>query len=241
MPREITGAVTHDDWDYYGIGPGVGIQLERGPHAGRLLIPAIHWTHFWEGEVPADNVRYDHVFYSDDGGESWELDGTVGPHLDEPQAVERPDGSVLMNMRNYWGTNKHPEAAGTRAIATSRDGGHTWSAVDFDETLLIPTCQASLVRYSWPEEGRSRLLFSNPASVDSRTDLTIRLSYDDGRSWPHAARLHDGPATYSCLTRLSDGGIGCLYEGGDFVGGPYDGLFFSRFDLDWLTAGSDMV
>ena len=62
VPREITGAVTHDDWDYYGIGPGVGIQLERGPHAGRLLIPAIHWTHFWEGEVPADNFRDDDVF-----------------------------------------------------------------------------------------------------------------------------------------------------------------------------------
>jgi sialidase-1 len=49
--------------------------------------------------------------------------------------------------------------------------------------------------------------------------------------------LHDGPAAYSCLTRLPDGTVGCLYESGDLIGRPYDGPIFSRFDLGWLTGG----
>ena len=28
-------------------------------------------------------------------------------------------------------------------------------------------------------------------------DLTVRLSYDEGRGWPVSRLLHEGPATYS--------------------------------------------
>lgn len=239
-PTEITGAVKDEDWGYYAVGPGVGIQLERGPHAGRLLIPATHYPYLWEGDLPDDNVRYDHAFYSDDGGETWELGGTVGPHVEEPQAIELPDGGVMFNMRNYWGKEGgKPDANFKRAVATSDDGGDSWSEITFDETLITPTCQASIIRYSWPEDGRSRVLFSNPAHKHDRVDLTVRLSYDEGKTWSHSKRLYDGPSAYSCLTVLPDGSVGCLYERGPPKENPYRGLTFHRFTIEWLTDGED--
>lgn len=234
-PTEITGSVKRDDWGYYATGPGVGIQLARGAHEGRLLIPATHWTYLWEeGEqLPSDNVRYDHAFYSDDGGETWQLGGTVGPHVDEPQAIELPDGRVSFNMRNYR------DARDGRAVATSDDGGDSWSEIGFDETLVTPRCQASIIRYSWPESGRSRVLFANPAHERNRVDLTVRLSYDEGDSWSHSKRLHDGPSAYSCLSVLSDGSVGCLFERGSEGTDPYQRLTFRRFTIEWLTDGAD--
>ena len=35
----------------------------------------------------------------------------------------------------------------------------------------------------------------------------MRLSRDDGKTWPHAKELYGGPAAYSCLTVLPDGTI----------------------------------
>lgn len=241
-PVDITTDVKQPDWGYYATGPGVGIQLERDPYAGRLVIPATHWTYLWEGDLPEDNTQYDHAIYSDDGGDTWQLGSTVAPHVDEPQAVELPDGRVMFNMRNYWGNGGgRADAKGVRAVATSSDGGHSWSDVSFDQTLVTPTCQASLIRYSWPEDGRSRLLFSNPASTGGRVDLTVRLSYDEGQTWAHSKTLDGGPAAYSCLTALPDGSIGCLFEQGSPLGSLYERLTFCRFTLDWLTDGEDTI
>ena len=38
-PVEITRTTKKSEWGWYATGPGVGIQLQHGPHAGRLLIP----------------------------------------------------------------------------------------------------------------------------------------------------------------------------------------------------------
>ena len=80
----------------------------------------------------------------------------------------------------------------------------------------------------------SRLLFSNPASKAARDTGTIRLSYDEGKTWSVAKLLYAGGFAYSCLTRLADGRIGCLFERDD-----YATLTFARFTLEWLTDGID--
>ena len=131
-------------------------------------------------------------------------------------------GSLLLNMRSHQANNR-------RFVATSRDGGMTWSRPVEDAVLVEPVCQASLLRYG--DKG-SRLLFSNPAST-KRERLTVRLSEDDGATWPRARVLHDGPAAYSCLTVLPDGTIACLYERG--TKGPYEEIALARFPLDALT------
>ncbi|WP_193767744.1 sialidase family protein [Halorientalis pallida] len=239
-PREITSSVKRDGWKYYATGPGVGIQLRREPYSGRLVIPATHWNHFWEGEIPDDNVMYDHIIYSDDGGTTWELGGTVGEHVDEPQAVELTDGRIMMNMRSTPGSDVAASPDGNyRAVATSADGGGSWSDISYDETLVTPTCQGSFVRYSWPDEGRSRILFANPGHEDSRVDLTIRLSYDAGESWEYSKVLYGSRAAYSSLAVLPDGSVGCLFERGTAFSSTYEHLTFCRFTIEWLTDGAD--
>ncbi len=120
------------------------------------------------------------------------------------------------------------------AIALSSDGGDTWSELSFDTTLIEPICQASFLRYSDPKSSaKASLLFSNPASKNTRRRMTVRLNYDEGKSWPVSRLLDEGPAAYSCLTVLPNGSIGCLYEAGEKS--AYETITFTRFSLDWLV------
>jgi sialidase-1 len=82
------------------------------------------------------------------------------------------------------------------------------------------------------------LLFSNPASL-KRENMTVRLSYDEGRTWAASKTIHAGPAAYSCMTVLSDLTAACLYECGDKQ--PYEKIAFARFNVEWLTDGKDTI
>jgi sialidase-1 len=188
--------------------------------------------------VHGEETRFSHVFFSDDHGRSWQLGGSSDAWTNECQAVELVDGTVMLNMRNLLGTRGgQPEMGGRRALAFSTDGGLTWSPRRLDDTLIEPVCQASLIVYSATPPARSRLLFSNPASSESRVRMTVRMSYDEGGTWSVAKVLHEGPAAYSSLCRLPDGDIGCLYECGE---SRYaETVTFARFSLDWLTDGED--
>ncbi|MFA6109410.1 MAG: sialidase family protein [Candidatus Latescibacterota bacterium] len=221
-PAEITAAVKRPDWTWYATGPGAGIQLT----SGRLLIPCDH--------IEADTRRYySHAIYSDDHGGRWRLGGsTPDDQVNECEAVELEDGRVLLNMRNY------DRARHARARSWSSDGGLTWGPVDRDPALVEPICQASIRRWTTKADaGRGRILFSNPACTETRRRLTVRLSYDEGTTWPESGVLHEGPAAYSCLVALAEGTAGCFYERGE--AGPYERLTWARFDLDWLTGGRD--
>ncbi|MCP5110956.1 MAG: exo-alpha-sialidase, partial [bacterium] len=225
--REITDATKAPEWWWYATGPGVAIQLRQGPHTGRLVVPANHSS--------AEHGFAAHTIYSDDGGETWRRSNPIAPACNESQVVELGRGRLMMNMRSQSFTNE--ERTGYRSIAFSSDGGETWSAPEFDKHLGDPQVQASLVRYD-----ADHLLFSNPSPPiqrerGQRIDLTVRLSYDDGETWPVARLVHPGPSAYSSLTRLPDGRIGLLYEGG--AGKRYDRLILARFPLDWLTGGED--
>ena len=227
-PVEITSDVKRPGWSWYATGPGVGIQLTRETYRDRLVIPCDH------REKKGDKwIKMSHVFISDDHGKSWRLGGTVGDHTDECQVVELHDGRLLMNMRNYWAREGgHPELGGKRAIAISDDGGDSWQELDYDDVLVEPVCQASFLKHNTDHFRTSPLLFSNPASTKSRHHMTVRLSRDEGKTWPVAKLLHEGPAAYSCLTVLTDRSLGCLYEAGDE--NAYEKLVFARFTLPWL-------
>ena len=122
-------------------------------------------------------------------------------------------------------------------VATSTDRGRTWSKAMPDKTLIEPPAQASLLRQTVaPSQDRNRLLFSNPASV-RRVRMTVRLSEDEGASWPVSRVLHEGPAAYSSLVALPDRSIGLLFERGDRT--PYETITFARVTLAWLTGGND--
>jgi len=223
-PRDITADVKAEDWTWYATGPGVGIQLTVGEHRGRLVIPCDHRLRAKDGGWRG--AGHSHCIYSDDHGKTWQRGKPTEKSMNECQVVELPDGRLLLNMRSYRGH-------GCRAVAYSSDGGVTWGECVDDETLIEPVCQASLLRYSWPANGKSRLLFSNPASTKGRHHLTVRMSYAEANSWPVSRLLCEGSAAYSCLTVLPDGEIGVLYERDN-----YGHIAFARFPLDWLIGKS---
>ena len=217
-PEDITAQVKSPDWRWYATGPGNGIQLVRGSHAGRLVIPANHsiWR---EGK----SVYRAHVFYSDDHGKSWKLGGVEGDQTNESAVAELDDGRLLQNMRSYHGKNR-------RAIAISRDSGESWSPVTLDETLIEPVCQASLISVASQKPGTGTVLaFSNPASL-KRERLTVRFSPDGGTTWPGGEVVHAGPAGYSSLGLVSPTSVGCLFENG--LESPYE-----RISLTWVPVG----
>lgn len=224
--RDITSEASRPGWGWYAMGPGVGIALERGPHRGRLILPANH-----RETTDRSGPSASHVVYSDDHGETWKLGGTVGLHTNECQLVETLTGEkseLLINMRNHWArSGKRPELAGRRLVSRSSDDGMTWSEPIRDEALVEPTCQASLIRYSWPTETqKSVLLFANPDSTSKRERLTVRASFDEGRTWPVRKLIDSGSSGYCCLTRLKDGRVGLIYERAN-----YQRLTFVAFPL----------
>ena len=224
-PADITRDVDKSDWSWVATGPGVGIQLRRGPHAGRMVIPCDHGV-----AIDGKRVMFSHVFYSDNHGQSWQLGGTLDRHTDECQVVELSDGRLMLNMRNYWGrAGGRADRGGMRAVAFSEDGGDSWSDLSFDKTLIEPVCQASLIGWHDQEDSaQTRILFSNPASQTQRHRLTVRSSSDGGKTWPFSKVLNEGSSSYSSLAQLDDGSIGCLYESG------YGRIVFARFQLEWL-------
>lgn len=222
-PVEMTRDVKAPQWRWYATGPGVGIQLKHGQYKGRLVIPC-DYTEMRDDTFVAGS----HVIYSDDHGKTWQRGGAVTDMTNECQVIERSDGSLLLNMR-WWQSAKTQ----CRLTAISTDGGITWSKAMRDEALISPACQASLIRLNPSgDEDRPIVLFSNPAHISQRIMMTVRLSLDEGRTWPTAKVLWEGATAYSCLTGLKDGMVGCLYERGD--GHPYEKITFARLDLDWL-------
>lgn len=213
-PLEITADTKKAEWRWYATGPGAGMQMK----SGRMVAPCDY--------VTANHEGYSHVIYSDDHGKTWKLGGSAGPGCNESRVVELSDGKLLLNMRNYKGSKEK-----ARAIATSGDGGLTWSALSHDKTLIEPICQAALIRM--PGEGAARFLFSNPAS-SKREKITVRLSVDDCRTWAASKELFAGPSAYSDLAVLPDGTILCLYERGEKS--AYEKISLARFTAEWLKA-----
>lgn len=220
-PREITTDVKKPDWTWYATGPGAGIQIEKGRHAGRLVAPCDH--------IEAGTRHYySHIIYSDDHGASWKRGGRSPHHqVNECEVVEISNGRLMLNMRNYDRGNN------ARQIAFSQDGGATWKDQRFDEALPEPICQASIRGHGWDPNGkRSVILFSNPADKKARRNMTVRASHDEGSTWPARLVLHAGPSAYSDLTMLGDEQAACLFEAGSES--PYETIVLARFDLSAL-------
>ncbi len=194
------------------------------------------------------------ITYSDDDGKTWAKPRDITRDVKRPHWTWYATGPGV-GIQLQRGKNKgrlvipcdHRESIGKgemamhshASLAWSTDGGVSWSNVKFDRTLIESICQGSLLRYSQlgGGAGRSRILFSNPASRKERVRLTVRMSYDEGQSGPITRELHAGPAAYSSLTVLPDGSIGCLYEAGAKL--AYESIRFARFSLGWLSQGKD--
>lgn len=133
--------------------------------------------------------------------------------------------------------NSRVEGEGLRYIHKSTDEGKTWRSVP-DSALIDPGCNASIIRYTSIEDGsdKNRLLFSNAKMKDGRENMTVRVSYDEGKSWTEGKTIYAGSSAYSSLTVLQNGEIGLFFEKDN-----YQENVFVRFTLEWLTDGNDKL
>lgn len=252
-PRDITPAVEEFRreyaWQVIAPGPGHGLQMS----SGRLLVPV--WMSTGEG-TEFGGGRKGHrpsevsVIYSDDHGATWRPGAMAvrnTPKVVNPSETtleELADGRVMLNVRSE--SSKY-----RRVIVTSPTGVDGWSAPEFQEDLYEPICFGSMIRVS---SDPSNILFVNPdssaktetiwkskmanaADARLRENLTIRLSTDEGKSWPISRVIDPGVAGYSDLAVAPDGTVLCLYEHGGRAA-QNAGMSVARFDLEWVQKGA---
>ncbi|MFK4541214.1 sialidase-1 [Streptomyces tendae] len=217
--ERITADIKDPAWAGMFAASGEGIQLRHGTHKGRLI---------QQYAIRKDGANHAVSAYSDDHGATWKTGTPVGPGGDENKTVELSDGRILLNNRSKP----------YRTVAYSTDGGVTYTPFQQDTELPDPANNGSITRFA-PDVDASHpraswLMFSNTATTDGRSNLTVRLSCDNGQTWPVRRTVESGAAAYSTLTPLGDGTganprMGLLWERGNV-----DHITYSSFDLKWL-------
>jgi sialidase-1 len=160
--------------------------------------------------------------FSEDHGRTWERGAQVPGErgANEDQLVELANGQILVDARQHGGPH--------RWMATSSDGGRTWSAPRPGQTVT-PVCCA-IERYTLKSAGedRDRILRTGPRGP-GRNKLIVRTSYDEGGTFTNERLISDEPAAYSDLTVLNDKSVGVLWERGN-----YRFITFTRLDRGFL-------
>jgi sialidase-1 len=252
-PREITRAFekfrTRDgfDWKVLAMGPGHGIVLKSGPARGRMVVPV--WLATQHSHRPSISA----TIYSDDRGETWQAGEVVvrsterTPNPSEHVLIELADGRVMDNIRTE--SKEH-----RRLVSYSADGASGWTEPTFDGQLFEPICMASMTRLAngaggAAKSGAGAILFANPDSsartkavsktgARSRRNVTVRLSTDEGRTWPVKRVVEPERSGYSDMAVDNDGVVYLLFERGNVTGkeGEFEPAFISlvKFDRGWV-------
>ncbi len=217
--ERITREAKNPAWGGLFASSGEGIQIRRGRYAGRLLqqYAIRHEDGIWAASL-----------YSDDHGNTWRFGALVGPGMDENKTVELSDGTILLNSR---------APGGFRKVATSTDGGMTYTGLRQERSLVDPTNNASIIRVDLDAPSGTpaakQVLFSNTEHPSRRRNLTLKMSCDDGQTWPVRRTIEPGPAAYSTLTPLGGGQFGLLYEAANDAG-RIIAIRFVVIDRQWL-------
>ncbi|NMN00597.1 Glycosyl hydrolase, BNR repeat-containing protein [Bifidobacterium sp. DSM 109958] len=234
-PRLIDHMVKEPWMRFMGVCPGAGIQLTRGAHAGRLLVPF-----YCSGD---SRVHYSNgALISDDGGETWRrgrmvnegrtINGrTVDPVTmrdddatgSETVFVQRADGDVVAFFRNQ-------NASGRVGKAVSHDGGETWDGLEFDPALPEIFSQPNAI--AAPGLGDDAVLFANASQMlPYRGRGVVRLSVDGARTWSRSLCVHPHHHVYQCMAACDDSTLGMLWEI------ETSGVYITYIPFAWLSGG----
>ncbi|PKV62950.1 sialidase family protein [Pontibacter ramchanderi] len=209
MPAANPAYTFTEDWRAYANTPGHAIQLKDGKYKGRIYVAANHS----EGK-PKNNAEdyFAHGFYTDDHGKTFKISATVPESGgNEAMAVEITNNRLMMNIRNQQGDVR------SRIVSISSDGGATWDTTYFDAQLPDPVNQGSILALG-KKKGKTILAFCNAADPKRRDNLTLRISYDEGKTWPVQHVIAKSPddekdyAAYSDLVQVGKKEVGVLYE-----------------------------
>jgi sialidase-1 len=233
---DITAETRLPSWRAYGTGPGHGLLLTSGSHAGRIVIGAYHSQ---GGPQPNGHDYAAHAIYSDDHGATWHIGASVAvPGSNESSAAQRADGAVVINSRDESGESL------ARVISISKDGGAHWDSSTVARDLPDPKCEGSMIAVGTGK--KQRLLFSNAdgGRLGVRRNLTVSVSRDGGLTWPKHTVLYAGPAAYSDLV-IFGGRVGVLWESADehgivFLAEPLAPLLQVRMGSEDESAGSPL-
>lgn len=249
-PIDITVQVKADWMCFLGTGPGNAIQLTGAEHAGRILVP-VYYSH----EAGGTGYLSCAAIYSDDGGATWTLGASPNDgrevlgavvhsrdladeraSLYESVLVEGSDGAV-----HVWARNQHP--SGRVAHAVSRDGGATWGEVDHDAQLTEIFSQPNAIAVTGANDAAGAaepdsrsIVFANASQMlPFRGCGVMRLSHDDGATWPHNRVINPRHYVYQCMAQLPSGDIALLWER------EWQGLFLTTVPLAWLTSSRSAI
>lgn len=240
----ISGMFKLENSQYYILGPGRGIQLQHGDHAGRIIIPMYY---------KQAGTEKTEMIYSDNGGQTWKRGYTIGSGMSESTPVEMPDGSIKVYIRNT------SNSGGKIKVATSVDGGVNWVAVESalgDNGQGVSTMVSAVglsQKIVSKIDGKSypALLVSSPYNRN-RTDgrIFVGLIKEDG-TYENGSKKYKvdfeyqyqlTPSNqlygYSSITELANGKIGILYETSE-TSLWADGLRsmrYEEFTIDQLTS-----
>lgn len=227
-PEDITHFIFGDDcvipehqtWRASFFGSGNGLLTSTGRI---MFVAAVR-----EGAAQSLN---NYAVYSDDNGVTWQVSGRASVGGDEAKVTELVDGRILMSIRH----------SGHRWYNISEDGGQTWMPnTSTWNDIAAPACNGDIIRYTSVEQGgnKNRLLHSVPYG-NSRTHVTVYVSYDEGETWPVKKTVVPYSSAYSSLCVLEDGTIGLYVEES-----PTNTLYttaFYNFNIEWLTDGADSL
>lgn len=226
-PLDRTSTLTPSTFKWDCVGPGIGIRTAYDS-PGRLIIPA-----------------YKRNIYSDDHGATWQYQN-MPTGTDESTIVELMDGTLMRNDRpgtSSWTASKTRR----KSVGTISGGFSAWSNVT---ALPDPKCEGSMLRYNASLPNR-RIIFLNPNGTGQRCNMTVRISYDDGVTWPKSRALFpisncDYSSTiapkggYSSMVKTEDFCVGALIEMNENVSieNSHKSIDFHKFNLAWILNGS---
>jgi sialidase-1 len=205
QPREISN-LRDSNWVFAGPAPGHGILTSTN----RIIIPGMYYLN-----TSTDNTKEEYwgsyLMYSDDFGQTYSR-GMVFPNgTNECLVTETSNGSVLTILRPNTSTLT------TKFVQTSYSGdfGLNSTPSQYNTQLVSPICQSSIIQCTNAKNASfNGLYWAGPYNSDSRINLTIRFSVDNGVSWSNSMVVFEGKAGYSDLVLLPDDVIGVLFERG---------------------------
>ncbi len=200
-PKNWTTRLKNSEWYLFAPAPGNGITMRDGT----LVMPT-------QGR-DAEGLPFSNLMWSRDHGESWTLGSHARSNTTECAVAELSNGSLMLNMRDNRNRKDKSDTNG-RAVSVTRDLGKTWTKHVSDHLALPePVCMASLISHTL-SDGKQILFFSNPNSKTRRERMTVRVSLDDGRTWPSNRQvlLDEQGGAYSSLVMIGDRTLGILYE-----------------------------